>query len=127
MYAGAVITVLTGSSTDTPAATTRERRSRSVTIPSEPRSATTTEVAPASFISRAASRIVVSGSTTTGSARISESTGWCAGSRPLGVAGVLGEGASPARPMRELSSERATKPTLSGRASTAVATSAPIR
>ena len=62
VYAGALIAAETGAPVSTPAATTRERRSRSVMIPSvpSPRS-TTTEVAPASAIRRAASRIDVSG------------------------------------------------------------------
>ncbi len=81
---------------------------------------TTTAVAPVSFISRAVSRIVVPGETTAARVRISEPTGWCAGSRPFAARGGR---ASPSASPRVVSSERATKPTLSGRASTRSAAS----
>ena len=69
----------TGRSRSVPAATTRERRSRSVMIPSVSPASTTTHVAPRSDITRAASRIEVSGEQSTSGRRISSVTGRCAG------------------------------------------------
>ena len=84
--ASGVITALTGASTGTSPVATRERRSRSVTIPSAPSgSVTTTAVVPASPISRAASRIAVSGSQTTGARRTSVPTGRAVGPAPPAV------------------------------------------
>ena len=60
--AGAVITADTGESTDSPPATTLDRRSLSVTMPTESPRSTTRAVAPAAVIRFAASRIDVLGS-----------------------------------------------------------------
>src|SRR5271166_5343493 len=102
--------------------TDRERRSRSVRIPRESPRSTTAAVAPAAVIRAAASRIGVSGVHTTGAPRISARTGWFAGSG-LGAWGARAGGAFACIS----SSERATKRTLSGRASSALATGSGIR
>ena len=75
VYAGIVITASTGVSGDTRAATTRRRRSLSVTMPSCPSRSTTAALAPASVIRRATSAIAVPGSHTTVGVRISVATG----------------------------------------------------
>ena len=73
--AGAVMTSDTGESLDKPPATTRERRSASVTIPSEPPRSTIRAVAPAAVMRWAASRRVVPGSQMTGELRTAPRTG----------------------------------------------------
>ena len=75
VHAGAVITSDSGVFGSAPAATTRVRMSRSVTIPRRSPSSTTTQVAPASAMRRAASRTLVSGGHTSAGARISSPTG----------------------------------------------------
>ena len=73
--AGAVMTADTGASPGRSPATTRERRSLSVTIPTESSRSTMRAVAPASVIRRAASRIGVAGAQITGSLRMVALTG----------------------------------------------------
>jgi hypothetical protein len=97
--AGLVITAATGSSADRPAATTRERKSRSVRIPSSSPASTTTHVTPAAVMRCAASRIVASGAQTTSGRRTSFSTGWSAGS-------VAGSRAGASRPRASSDRER---------------------
>ena len=74
--AGAVIASDTGVSGERPTARTRERRSRSVRMPSDEPRSTTTAVAPRALISRAASRIEVSGGQITAGERSRAPTGW---------------------------------------------------
>ena len=93
------MTCATGTSRSVPAATTRVRRSRSVMIPSVSPASTTTHVAPMSDITRAASRIVVSGVHNTSGRRISSVTGRCAG---------LTAGSAPSSSPSVSSSERVT-------------------
>ncbi len=64
----------TGPSGLTPAATTRDRKSWSVTIPSPPPVRTSTALTPAAVIRRAASRIGSPGGHSSGGVRISAAT-----------------------------------------------------
>jgi hypothetical protein len=91
-------------------------------MPSEPSSSTTIDVVAAAAICVAASRIVVAGEHSSGGSRISAATGWFTGSG-AGLFGAIDAG----RRACSSNSERATKPTLSGRASTERATSAGMR
>ena len=79
--AGAVMTADTGESPDMPPATTLDRRSLSVTMPTDSPRSTTRAVAPASVRSRAASRTGVAGVQTTGADRMEALTGWRSWSR----------------------------------------------
>ena len=81
---GVVMTLATGALRGRPAATIRVRMSRSVTIPisnpSPELASTIAEVAPASVIRRATSRIDSIGLQVTVAERINPATGWCPGS-----------------------------------------------
>ncbi len=72
---GAVMMALTGMSRGMSPATTLERRSASVTMPSPWGVSTSTEVTSSSFMSCATLRTVMSGGQNTGSRRISDVTG----------------------------------------------------
>lgn len=91
---GVLTTCLMGASYDRPSATTRERRSWSVTMPSSPPppSDTSTEVAEPSVMRAAASLSGVSGSQVMGGSRISARHGCCARSNPLTSAATTGPG-----------------------------------
>ena len=80
VVAGAVITCDTGVSAGTPAATTRSRRSRSVTMPNPSPRSTSTDDELASTMRRAASCTVAAGAAITGSPRSRRLTGRRAGS-----------------------------------------------
>ena len=119
---GAVITSPTGVSSGRPAATTRERRSRSVTIPSSP-SPRSTRIAltPRSSIRAAASRSDTSGSHTTG--RFWTSTRTVSWPTSRSVALAVG---SPAGRGRSIS-VRATERSPAGSASSGTTSSAARR
>ena len=120
VQAGAVITSDSGVPGPAPAATTRVRMSRSVTIPSRSPRSTTTQVAPASAMRRAASWTLISGGQTSAGALISSPTG-----RPAAESG--GSALSPARKRRRSFMTWVTKRTKAGRPSTGRMTSAGIR
>jgi hypothetical protein len=98
---GLDITSAIGTSVERPAASTRARRSWSVTMPTTRWSrCTSTQLAPLATISRAASRTESSGPQTANGSRVSSSTRWRVGSTV--TASGVGEGDGRA------SSERAT-------------------
>ena len=111
VQAGALITSHSGVSGPAPAATTRVRMSRSVTIPRPSPRSTTTQVTPASAIPRAASCTLVSGRAderlARGSARCTLAPGRTARRAPR-----------PGEQAHALVSERAMKRTAAGRSST---------
>jgi len=112
------MTAETGASGLTPAATTRERKSRSVTIPSPWPTRTSTALAPSAVIRWAASRIGSLAGHSSGGVRISVATGRCTRSAGAGrdVAGAGPE-------MIDWATNRST----SGRASNGCTTSAGMR
>ena len=119
---GVVITSPTGVSTGRPAATTRERRSRSVTIPNSPCPASTRiELTPCSSIRAAASRRGTPGSQTTGRLRTSTRTASC----PTSRSSVLAVGSPPGRG-RSISA-RATDRSPAGSLSSGITSSAASR
>ena len=120
VQAGAVITSDSGVSGPAPAATTRVRMSRSVTIPRPSFSSTTTQVAPASAIWRAASCTLVAGGQTSAGALISSPTG-----RPVEESGASGW--CPARNRSRSFITPVTNRTKAGRSSTGRMTSAGMR
>src|SRR5215831_934778 len=117
--AGAVMIAARGASGLAPAATTRERRSRSVTMPSIWPACTRTALAPSAVIRFAASRIGSLAGHNNGGARISVATRHWTGST-----GGARSGPAAARPLRM---ERAMNRRKSGRASSAPTTSAGMR
>ena len=112
------MTAETGPSGLRSAATTRERKSRSVTMPSRSPARTSTALAPAAVIRWAAARIGSLAGHTTGGVRISAATGRCPKS--------LGPGSDVARACRE-TIDRTTNWSTSGRASSGRTTSAGMR
>jgi hypothetical protein len=120
VHAGALMTAESGASAPAPSASTRVRMSRSVTIPSRPPSSTTTHVAPASTIRRAASATRASGAHTTAGARTSSPA-----RRSIAAGG--GSRSAPACSRIPADSVRATKRTASGRSSTGRIASAGMR
>ena len=111
------MTAETGSSGLRPAAITRDRRSRSVTMPNVAPCRIRTALAPAAVICRAAARIGASPAHSSGGLRISAATRRCPGS--VGGAAVGGA--------RRVTIDRATKASTSGRASSGRTTSAGMR
>ena len=109
-----------GVSGPAPAATTRVRMSRSVTIPSPSPVSTTTQVAPASAICRAASWTLVDGGQTSAGALISSPTG-----RPAEDSG--GSASCPARKRTRSFITAVTNRTNAGRSRTGRITSPGIR
>ena len=108
----------TGPSGLTPAATTRERKSRSVTMPSQRPARTSTAVAPCAVIRWAAARIGSLAGHSSGGMRISVATVRCASSAgPAGAAGPPGPETI----------DRATNRSTSGRASSGRTASAGMR
>jgi hypothetical protein len=101
------------------AAMTRERRSRSVTMPSVSPACTRTALTPSAVIRFAASRIGSSAEHSSGGVRISVATRRCTGST-----GGARSGPAAARP---LTMERAMNRRKSGRASNGLMTSAGMR
>jgi hypothetical protein len=118
VYAGSVMTAETGVSGLRPAATTRERKSRSVTMPSRSAVRTSTALAPSAVIRCAAARIGSPAAHSSGGVRISVATVRCA--RSAGPASGAG------RPGSE-TIDRATNWSTSGRASSGRTTSSGMR
>ncbi len=110
------MTAETGSSGLRPAAITRDRRSRSVTMPTVAPCRTRTALTPAAVICWAAARIGASPGHSSGGLRISAATRRCPGSAG---GGAMGGG--------RLTMERATNASTSGRASSGRTTSAGMR
>ncbi len=107
----------TGSSGLRPAAITRDRRSRSVTMPNVSPCRTRTALAPSAVIRWAAARIGSLPGHSSGGRRISAATGRCSGSSGGGaVSGAL-----------PVTIDRATNRSTSGRASSGRTTFAGIR
>ncbi len=111
----------TGASGLRPAASTRVRRSRSVTIPNEVSRGTSTALAPWSVIRLAASRMGSLPGHSSGRVLISVPTRLCTGSDPKipGSGGTLG--------MDRSTIDRTTNRSTSGRASSGRMTSAGMR
>ena len=108
--AGTVMIAETGVSGGTAAATTRLRKSESVTMPRRSPRSTSSELEPAATISRAASRSDASGETITAGRRTSSPTGRRAGSSIAASSSSGGRRRTSTRPARE----RTTKPSASG-------------